>query len=342
MKSSTPEGETVVARPPSPVPSPPPLSQSFETALNTHFFFYSSATATGNILSAKESSLPGDWRLSLKATFISNHVFSLRDFPAHLLPFFAYKDVALYVPGRYNASELFDAIYREWYPTRDRTVFDDGVFRGCGGPFFSFTMRVEFKDSTPQPPDLLKHLVRWHVALSRHLNHLLPRFETLAEGARNLVRPGLTDRQLQGMRALPVRTEYTPVIRRTFTECFMWVDRGWETEGVRLVVLSEDLQRRILSGACQGLARDLDMEEKIRGTARLGPDNGKERGEGEMNEQLGVDAEVSMDHVSVWKASLEDAMKAVVAGDEARRKGHGDLDRVLEWVGDGLLNARRM
>jgi hypothetical protein len=48
-------------------------------------------------------------------------------------------------------------------------------------------------------------------------------------------------------------------MRRTFAECFIWVEAGWEDKGVRLVVLGEDMLRRISSGEIGGLARDLEL-----------------------------------------------------------------------------------
>lgn len=351
MTSPASVGWALAAQPPSPVPSPPPLAQSFAQAADAHYVFYSSATRRGHRLRVNDSSLPSpsssptrDWRLSLTANFLSNRdaaPFSLRDLPAHLLPFFAYKDVAVYAPttdgGCADLGALFDAMYREWYPTRDRTVCDDGVLQGCGAPFFSSTMRVDFEEPAPQPPALLKHLVHWHIALSRHLHRLLPHFYVLKEGPRMLVRPGLTQPQLQALPDLPVRVEYTPIMRRTFAECFVWVEAGWEDKGVRLVVLGEDMLRRILSGECEGLTRDVDLEERAKKAASSGAENEKERREGELDEHVGVGAEASMDRVSVWRGSLEDVMRVVLAGDEARKRGLRDYNFVLEeWLGEGV------
>jgi hypothetical protein len=216
MTSAVNGGWASTAQPPSPIPSPPPFVPSFVHVIDAHYVFHSSETRRGHRLGAgnssplKSSSPTRDWRLSLTANFLSNGdgaSLPLRDLPAHLLPFFAYRDVAIYVPttneGRVDLGALFDAIYREWYPTRDRTVFDSGMLQGCGAPFFSSTVRVDFEEAAPQPPVLLQSLVRWHVALSRHLHSLLPAFQSLQQGPRMLVRPGLTQPQVQALRRSP-------------------------------------------------------------------------------------------------------------------------------------------
>lgn len=322
---------------------------SFEEKVEPHFYFYGAATRLGHRLFANDSSLPSpsylhprDWRLSLHANFLHNRdrdAFSLRDLPAHLLPFFAYKDVAIYMPsnGTDSTVELFNAMYREWYPTRDRTVFDNGLFRGCGAPFFSLTMRVQFDNSTPQLPAPLEQLVRWHVALSRQLHHLLLRFDSLEEAARLLARPPLTRPQLQNLPHFLVPVEYTPFIQPTFTECFLWLERAWKDKGVRLVVLSEGMLHKISSGEWEGLTRDVELEEQAKKAASLWAENEIERREGEMNEHVGVDDEALMDHVSVWRGSLEVVMRVVVAGDEARKRGLREFNFMLdEWLGEGV------
>jgi hypothetical protein len=184
---------------------------------------------------------------------------------------------------------------------------------------------------------LLKHTVRWHLALAQQLQNLLPRFEALKMVHVLLVRPGLTQAQLQALPDVPTRPiEYTPIIRRTFTECFMWVEKGWEDEGVRLVVLSEDMLRKILSGQCEGLTRDVDFEEQARKAAGSEVENEIEQSRGESGEHIDVEVELSMDHLSIWRGSLEDVMRAVVAGDETRKRGLREFNPQLqEWLGEG-------
>ncbi|CAO2649272.1 Nn.00g066570.m01.CDS01 [Neocucurbitaria sp. VM-36] len=341
---------TVAPQPPSPVPSPPPLATPFLQAVDAHYYFYSSATRRPHRLRANDSSLPSasssptrDWRLSFQASFLCNRAasYSLRDLPAELLPFFAYKDVAVYVPTTdeecADLNTLFNAMYREWYPTRDRTIFDDGMFSSCGAPFFASTMRVDFEGLAPQTPYVLKQLVRWHVAMSHHLYCSIPRFDALAQGAMLLVRPGMTQTQLQAFPWRPVLFEYTPNIQPTFTECYIWVERGWEDKGVRLVVLSEDMLHRILSCECEGLTRDVDLEERAQKITSIVADTQQEQREGEEDEHGDIDAEASMDHVSVWRGSLETVMRVVVAGDKGRKRGLRDFNPVLEeWLGEGV------
>ncbi|KAJ4352564.1 uncharacterized protein N0V89_007913 [Didymosphaeria variabile] len=351
MTSSTFTAWASAHAPPSPVPSPPPVDEAFASDVETHYYFHSNGTRLGHRLRANDFSLPSpssspvhDWQLSLTAICQDNgdgQPFLLRDLPAHLLPFFAYRDVAVYVTEvGADQTALFDVIYREWYPTRDRTVFNDGILKDYG-PFFSSTIRVESEGPAPQPPTLLKDLVRWHVALSHHLSSLLPRFCALRRGPRLLARPGLTQEQLQ---ALPnpcvdlvrVRYDYTPVMRRTFTQCFIWVEKGWEDKGVRLVVLDEDMLRRISSSGCEGLTRDMDSEARANEAATLDVGKREQRNK-EDPEDVRVDMEASMNHISVWRGSLKDVMRAVVVGDETRKRGLREFNDVLEeWLGDGV------
>ncbi|OCK73024.1 hypothetical protein K432DRAFT_387587 [Lepidopterella palustris CBS 459.81] len=328
------------APPPPPVPSPPPSTTAFKITVGDHYRFFGPALWLGNDVHANNSSDPRDWQLSLHATFLSGVCaqFSLKDFPAHFLPFFAYKDAAVYTPrsgGSPSGFALFKTIYREWYPTRDRTVFDDGMFDSCGAPFFGIKMRIKFEDPFPQKPALLKHLVCWHVALSRQVHDLLPRFIFLDDVARELVRPGTTLAQLPAKRFPRSLVEYTPTLQRTFAECFLWVDAGLEENSVILVVLGEDMLRRILSGECEGLTRDVDLEEQVKNDATLGAED--DRREEKLDEHRGVDAEASMDHISVWRGSMVDVMRAVLAGDETRRNGLREYNpKLREWLGEGV------
>lgn len=337
-----------VPPPPTPVPSPPPLNESFASDVDSHYVFHSSETRRGHIIHAKDSSLPSlsssptrDWRLSLTANFLyggDRQPFLLRDLPAHLLPFFTYRDAAVYAPGGHaDRRPLWDVVYREWFPTRDRTVFNDGLLQGVGAPFFSSTMCVYFEGPAPQPPALLNQLIRWHVALLRHLHSLLPRFSGLQQGPRLLVRPGLTQNQLQALPDAMGHIDYTPIMRRTFAECFVWVEAGWEDKGVWLVVLDEDMLRRISSSKCEGLTRDVELEEQAKKSASLEVENKEEQREGVLDEDVGVGAEASMGHVSVWRGSLQDVMRAVVAGDETRKRGLREYNVMLEeWLGEGV------
>lgn len=261
-----------------------------------------------------------------------------------MVPFFSYKDAAIYIPsiGSVNTSLLYNTIYQEWYPTRDRTVFNKGLFHGGGAPFFSSTVGVEFMDSEPrlQPPAVLRHLVYWHVALSRRLHFQLPHFYALKEGLQALVRTGFTESQEQTLPRRFIPVEYTPIIRRTFTECFIWVGTGWEDKGVRLVVLGKDMSQRLLAGECDGLQRDLELEEKAKKLEppNSGVDNEKEWMEGEQEERKIVYVEASMDHVTVWRVSLQNVMRAVLAGEETRKRGLREYNSVLEeWLGEGVL-----
>ncbi|KAF2876957.1 hypothetical protein BDV95DRAFT_601370 [Massariosphaeria phaeospora] len=345
MDSPASAGWNPPAQPPSPVPSPPPLAPSFEVAVDDHHIFHGPATRLGHRLCVNDSSAPTrDWRLRLRANFLSDRdraAYSSQEIPVHLLPFFAYKDVALYVPptdsGRPSLVTLFDAMYQEWYPTRDRTVFDNGLFSGCGAPFFSATVRVDFDGPAPQPSALLKHFVDWHIALSRRLYRVLPRFDGFPEGGpRMLVRPGLTQPQLQALPARLAHIEYTPIMRRTFTECFVWANGGWEDEGVRLVVLGEDMLRRILSSESEGLTRDVDLERQAKEAESPEAETGQGPKE-DLDDHIGVDVEASIGRISVWIGSIEHVMRAVLAGDETRKRGLREYNPVLdEWLGEGV------
>ncbi|KAF2638447.1 hypothetical protein P280DRAFT_471535 [Massarina eburnea CBS 473.64] len=345
MSYQTPK-DCTIHEPPTPIPSPPPLIDSFARATDNHYVFTGAETRLGHHLFAHDSSNPGpaprDWKLRLQANFLPTNggggLFSLRNFPEDLVPFFAYKDVAIYMPTADSVIDFFDAVYREWYPTRDRTVFDNGLMACCGAPFFSSTMRVVFEDPGPQPPGLLNHLVDWHVALSQHLHRLIPRFHHLKIAARMLISPGLTQPQLDALPVSRVRVEYKPIIRRTFSECFLWVEKGWIDKGVRLVVLSKDMSNKILSGECEGLTRDMDLEERAIYAAGSGARNEEEEKKVELEDHVNVnDAETTMGHVSVWRGSLEHVMRAVVAGEETRKRGLREYNFVLgEWLGEGV------
>lgn len=332
--------------PPTPVPSPPPFDAAFERDIEKHYHFHGSETRIGHTLyvdSSPSSSPTADWRLSLRAIFLSNGghgPYSLGNFPAHLVPFFAYRDVAVYIPeisipdGRENPFALFDTIYREWYPTRDRTVFNNGIWGGCGSPFFSSTIRLDIAEPIPQPPALLELLVRWHTSLVYHLRSLFPRFRALDTVRRVLARPELTLAQLvqalsdAGDHYSPrtSRRDYTPIMQRTFAECFLWVEKEWEDKGVRLVVLNEDMLRRISSNKCEGLTRDVDLEEQLKQAASVEVEISEEQRGGVLDE-----------HVSVWRGGLIDVMRAVVAGDDNRKGGLRDFNIMLEeWLGEGV------
>ncbi|KAF2275315.1 uncharacterized protein EI97DRAFT_467910 [Westerdykella ornata] len=332
---------------PVPDPSPPPLDGDFESAIEDHHIFWGQRTRQGHSITAKTSSSLSpslDWQLQLSANWLSardSRPFTLPEFPAHLLPFFCYKDAAVYVSeGSDNPVDLFDRIYKEWYPSRDREVFEKGILRGCGAPFFSSTMRMRFEEQpTPHPPALLESLVRWHTAFVSHLQDLIPRFDFLAEShtyARLLVRPGLTQEQLE---TLPTgrrrRIEYPPVLRRSFAECFVFVEPGWEDKGVRLVVLSEDMQNKILHGKCEGLRRDLELEEPTRKAVRLeAKKDGRESREEELHEHSEVE-DVKVEHMHVWRGNLQDVMRAVLET-EGRKRGLREYNPVLdEWLGEG-------
>jgi hypothetical protein len=71
--------------------------------------------------------------------------------------------------------------------------------------------------------------------------------------------------------------------------------------------------------------------------ASSGAENAKERKEGELDDHVGVDADASMNQVSIWRGSLEDVMRAVLAGYKARKRGLRDYNFVLEeWLGEGV------
>lgn len=320
--------------------------QSFVTAVFNHEVFHSAATSLGHTLYAKDSSSPArDWRFRTTRNYHPNRnnpPLFLRDFPARLLPLFAYKDVAVYVPSietRPSLMSFFSTVYREWYPTRDRTVFDEGMLKDGGGAFFSATTRVEFDEGPVlQPPALLSLLVHWHVALSRHLHSLIPQFEAFREGgARALVRPGLPQEKLQEIPRARIFLEYTPIMRPTFAECFIWIEREWEDNGVILVALGGGVLDRVSSGEWEGLTRDLDFEEQAKKVVNSKADREEEPREEGQDEQVSIDAEVSMGHVSIWRGNVQDVMRVVLAGDDTRQKGLREFNGVLgEWLGEGV------
>lgn len=330
---------------PSPVPSPPPVDDAFSHASEIHYYFHGTETRMKHRLHA-DTSLPASaWQLRMTASFLANNrdsaPFALSEFPARLLPFFTYRDVAIYaLEGCDGTFELFDTIYREWYPTRDRTVFNDGVLGGCGAPWFGSTIRVNFEKPTPQLSTLLNHLVHWHFALLRHLNSLLPHFCALNKVTHLLVRPGLTQQQLQTLpkgRVRPQHVEYSPVMRRTFSECFVCVEEGWLANGVKLVVLHEEMLCRILSNRCEGLTRDMELEEQIKEFTGHYADDEKEQAKGVMDGGMGVSFKALTDHFSIWTGSLVNVMRAVVAGDETRKRGLREYNEMLdEWLGEGV------
>jgi hypothetical protein len=56
-----------------------------------------------------------------------------------------------------------------------------------------------------------------------------------------------------------------------------------------------------------------------------------------LDEHRGVDAEALMDHISVWRGSMVDVMRAVLAGDETRKKGLREYNpKRREWLGEGV------
>ena len=117
---------------PPPCPSPPILPEAFESALDRHHTYYCVAT---NVVGAAQRDL--DRRILFKATFLSGRAggITLRTLPPELLQFFCYKDAAIYTREAISWY-LFEAVYSEWYPTRDRSVFNDGLFTGPGAAFF--------------------------------------------------------------------------------------------------------------------------------------------------------------------------------------------------------------
>lgn len=332
---------TWVSSPPSPVPSPPLYAAAFEGVAERHYRFFRPAICLGHDLHVNDFSDPRNWRLRINAIALPGNgaQFSLRHFPTHMLPFFAYKDAAIYTPengGSVSSSSLFNTIYREWYPTRDRSVFDDGIFDRSGAPFFAVKMRINCEEPVlqqpiPQLPVLLKHLIRWHIALSHHIQHILPQFTSLDEVTRELVRPGLS--LAQSHHRTPV--DYMPILRSTFTECFIWVDAGLEDSNVILVVLGEDMLRRILLEESEELTRDVDMEKQVKDKAALEAED--ERRDRKLDEHGGFDDDASVEHVSIWRGSMVDVMRAALAGDEKRRRGLREYNPVLhEWLGEGV------
>jgi hypothetical protein len=161
---------------------------------------------------------------------------------------------------------------------------------------------------------------------------LLPPFHFLKEAGRILVRLGLTQ-ELQAVPKLRSHIPYTLVLRRTYAEYFLWVESDWEEYGVRLVVLHENMLRRILSGEGKGLTRDHDTEDQSKGAV----ETSEIPGEGELDEHTNLDLKAVMDHISVWKGKLEDVMRAVLEGDEARKLGLREYNFVLdEWLGEDI------
>lgn len=333
------EGRTQAPEPACPDPSPPPFDQSFGAHLDSHYTFYGYTTRQGYCLHASSLCSPLIWRLGLRANFLSGpdlNLFSTQNLPPHLLPFFAYKDTVVYVPpgcGPSNSFKLFDSIYREWYPTRDRTVFHNGVYKGCGAAFFSSTIRVEFESPTPSLVSQLGLVIRWHVALSRCLHELLPQFRYLQEAGTTLVRAGLTQEERQSVPDTRAHAIYTPFLRHTITECFLWLGKDWEQSGMSLVVLGEDMLRGIVSGEYKGLEREIDVEEQLKKVTKTM----KSKGEGDFGDNVDEELEAAMNHVSVWKDKLQDVMRAVVGGDETRKIGKRDYSFMLEeWLGQGV------
>ncbi|KAF2007426.1 hypothetical protein P154DRAFT_517158 [Amniculicola lignicola CBS 123094] len=249
-------------------PPPPVFTPSFESVVENHHLFYGCATRTPHSLRVKNSSSSSthDWKLSLSALYFDHSggggPFLLQDLPARLIPFFSYKDTTVYITHqiRVNVFDLLDAMYQEWYPTRDRTVFNNGLLRDCGAPYFGLTVKVQFEDDNPKHPAVLSDLTQWHLNLSRHVQHLAPQFNFFVEGgARMLTRPGVQAPSLR-----PVRVEYTPLIRSTFAECFIWMDGKSEDKVAKLIVLSKDMQDKISSAECKGLWQDVDLEEQVK------------------------------------------------------------------------------
>jgi hypothetical protein len=336
---------------------PPTLPPDFEEAVDSHYTYHSAATRIPHRIDASLSPstsaaalAPEAWRISLSAKFLAREhsTFSLDDFPARFVPFFAYKDVAVYVSNSSvaNLGGLWDRMYREWYPSRDKTVFDNGILRGCGSPFACATMRIDLGnagsasddagDPTAATGSLLTSLVHWHLALLERIEALCPQFEALHEGgARTLVCPGLSPQQ-QDRYTTPKRVGYKPIIRSSFGECFLWVNDVWEEEGVRLVVRSEDMLPGMNSGEPDGLRRDVELEGKVRmvtGPARERVQAGEER-------DSRREVRVVPDNVVVLKGSLESAMRMVLARDEARNLATTEWNPVLEeWLG-GIESAR--
>lgn len=326
--------------PPSPVPSPPPLDNTFLSDLDVHHIFFGYSTRLGHHIDACSATSFRDWGLILQGRFLQRpdrRFFSTRDLPPHLLPFFAYKDAAIYEPssgGCGNGGYFFRRIYQEWYPTRDRNVFNHGVKGICGAPFFSSTARVDFKYPALQPEVRMGLVVCWHVALSRRLQKLLPRFRFFDQIGKTMVRPGLTEEELQAVLGSPrAHIEYSPVMRRTFSQCFLWVEQDWEEHGVRLAVLDEDMLRRVSSLEGKGMTRDIEMEEQVKKAVET-LDIWEE---GDLDEHANVDLKAVFDQLGVWRGELEDVMRAVVGGDGERKPGLRDFNAVLEeWVGDGV------
>lgn len=338
-------------------PSPPPLDETFGADLESHYYFHSNGTHLRHQLCANycnfgpaPTSPVHNWRLSIQAIVLldgDGRRNLIQEFPPHLLPFFSYKDVVVYVTGKgADLFSLFDAMYREWYPTRDRNVFNNGMLRDCG-PFFSSTIRVncEGPGPAPQPPLFMNHLIKWHVAFSNHLCNLLPQFCALQRPTRLLARPELTQAQMQtvpNIRVDPVQTryqaryDYIPMVRRTFAECFVCVESGWENNGVMLVILNKDMLDRITTSKCEGLKRDINMEAQMQNAANLEMDCGEESNE-RMPEYMTAGIEAVMDHISVWRGRVEDIMRAIVVGDESRKRGLREFNEELgEWLGEGV------
>nr|AHG26156.1 ferrous iron transporter [Shiraia sp. slf14] len=335
----TPKGCASAPRAQAPPASLPPLDEVFGGSLDYHYAFYGYTTRKGHRLNASLSTPPPDWGLRLHAHFLRGPdlaLFSTKDLPPHLVPFFAFKDTVVYGSSSGMLAypfSLFETIYREWYPTRDRSVFKYGLYHSPGAAFFSSTVRVDFDAPIPQPQVQLGLLICYHYALSRRLHEILPSFPYLVEGGKMLVRADLSPDELRAVPKIRAHVPYTPVMRRTLSECFLFIDGKWEEHGVRLVVLSEDMLRRMLSEDGYAMTRDFDIEEEVKKVAEEAMLNGQKG----LDEHDDIDVKAQMNHVSIWKGKLVDAMRAVVGGDEARKPGRLDYNWELqEWLGEGV------
>lgn len=261
--------------------------------------------------------------------------FQPRNLLPNLAPFFAYKDTTIYMPASNfwtrSSIEFFDTIYREWYPTRDKTHFNHGIYGSIGGSFFSSTIIVHFDSDPPQTPCQLAMLIYRHTALLHRIEEIIPHFHYLKEGGAGLAQSRLTEHELE---ELPTTwgkpTRYDPVLQSTFKECLLYIDGDWSEDGVCLVVLKDTALRKL---DCEKLARDHDLEGQ---TKKAMHELGFREEEG-FDEDAKIGFKMIVEHVTIWRGSLIEVMRAVVAQDETRKLGRRDFNWELdEWLGEGI------
>lgn len=98
--------------------------------------------------------------------------------------------------------------------------------------------------------------------------------------------------------------------------------------------MHEDMLRRVSRNGCKGLTRDVELEAQVKEAINSDGYNEEESDKAYLEDADG-DTRAFIDHISVWRGSLEDVMRAVVAEDTTRKRSRREFNPAIqEWLGE--------